>query len=322
MGMDAGDRAVTPPIRLLIADDQDLIRDALEALLAREPTVEVVAVARDGHQAVSEAQRVHPDVVMMDVRMSEADGAAATAAIRSHPDLAATRVVILSTFEDDDVVAACMRAGADGFISKGTTPEALIDAIHKVHRGDPALSPHAARALLRNLVESGQATRPPDHRLVSLTPREREIVGHVGLGWSNERIARALSISPATAKTHVNNAMAKLHVHDRAGPSPSRTSCIWSEPSTASAVEGIPRLDVLPDTLRQLTGGARLPCLRQGHRATDGVVGCSRPKGGFCPCPHSFGTAGGWRQQRDAPHCWPARSSEPESHRHPLRQQA
>lgn len=204
------------PISLVIADDQDLIRASLTALLSREPEVVVVGEARDGHEAVAEARRLRPDLVLMDVRMPGLDGAGATAQIRGLRGLEGTRVLILTTFEDDEVVVACLNAGADGFIGKGVSFDALIDAIQAVHRGESPLSPRAARAVLEGLSPMRTAGSHRTQYPSGLTARELEIVSLVGRGIDNLDIGRQLSISPATVKTHVKNAMAKLHVHDRA----------------------------------------------------------------------------------------------------------
>jgi len=197
---------------VLLADDQDLIREALRALLAQEPRINVVGQARNGFDAIDEARRLKPDVVLMDVRMPGLSGPDATARIRTNRGLSATRVLILTTFEDADVVRACMNAGADGFIGKGVAASTLVEAIFAVARGDSPLSARAARAI-------GTRTAPtptPATGIADLTKRELDIIKLAALGLSNDEIGRQLSISPATAKTHVRNAMKKLRVHDRA----------------------------------------------------------------------------------------------------------
>jgi DNA-binding NarL/FixJ family response regulator len=205
------------PISILLADDQDLIREALQALLATEPGIAVVGQARNGFEAVEQARRLKPDVVLMDVRMPGLAGPEATTRIKGDRALSRTRVLILTTFEDRDALRACLRSGADGFIGKGTSTSALIEAIRAVRRGESPLSPRVARFVLNGLDEPSRdrtdaSGRPPG----GLTLRELDIVRLVGLGLTNEDIGRRLSISPATAKTHVRNAMRKLRVHDRA----------------------------------------------------------------------------------------------------------
>jgi DNA-binding NarL/FixJ family response regulator len=204
------------PITVLLADDQDLIRDALRALLAHEPGLTVVGQARTGLEAVSEASRLKPDVIIMDVRMPGLTGPAATARITQNRGDAGPRVLVLSTFEDGEVIRACLRAGADGFIGKGASTRELIDAIYAVYRGESAISAGAARQIFADS-RPDSASRESDAALVAgLTARELDIVRLVGLGITDEEIGRRLSISPATSKTHVRNAMRKLGVHGRA----------------------------------------------------------------------------------------------------------
>ncbi|GAA2026579.1 response regulator transcription factor [Agromyces tropicus] len=204
------------PVTLLVADDQDLIREALCALLARDDGIDVIAQARNGFEAVELAARLKPDVVIMDVRMPGLAGPDATKRIKAARGLTRTRVLILTTFEDDDVVRACMGAGADGFIGKGASTAALIDAIHAVRDGRTALSARAARAISSDTGQLHPGGGDSPSGLGELTPREFDVVKLVALGLSNEDIGRRLSISSATAKTHVRNAMRKLSIHDRA----------------------------------------------------------------------------------------------------------
>ncbi len=205
-------------ISLLLADDQPLIRGALRDLLIAEPDLEVVAEAGDGAAAVAEARRTQPDVVLMDIRMPVMDGIEATGLICDDPDLDVTRVLVLTTFEEDDYVLSALRAGASGFLGKRINPAEIAGAIRLVHGGDALLSPSATRALI-DRVTSAPTPPAPGRRnpaLAQLTEREREVLVLVARGLSNEEIARTLTISPTTAKTHVNRTMAKLWAHDRA----------------------------------------------------------------------------------------------------------
>lgn len=200
-------------ITVLLADDQDLIRDALGALLTREAGLDIVGQARNGIEAIELARRLRPDVILMDARMPGLAGPEATSRIKSTRSLASTKVLILSTFEDAEMVRACVRAGADGFMGKGTSTTALIEAVRAVHRGETPFSPRAARHLLDKPPSAAGEGLPG---LASLTTREIDIARLVALGISNNEIGRRLSISPATVKTHVRNTMKKLNVHDRA----------------------------------------------------------------------------------------------------------
>lgn len=205
-------------ITLLIVDDQALIRDALRDLLKEEHDLEVVGESADGARAVLDAHRLHPDVVLMDIRMPVLDGIEATRRICEDPVLAATHVLVLTTFEQDENVVAALRAGASGFLGKGLDPSALAAAIRTVHAGDALLSPAATRGLIDRVVSAPQAI-PSDRRhpgLDQLTEREREVLVLVASGLSNDEIGRSLHISASTAKTHVNRTMAKLWAHDRA----------------------------------------------------------------------------------------------------------
>jgi DNA-binding NarL/FixJ family response regulator len=205
-------------IRVAIADDQALIRAGFAAILGTHDDIEVVAEAADGHEALEAVRRLHPDVVLMDIRMPGLDGLAATEAIGADPDLAGVRVVVLTTFESDDYVVAALRAGAAGFLGKDVGPQGLADAIRVVAAGEALLSPRATRSLIdRHLaVPVAATTDRVDERLAELTEREREVVTLVGLGLDNAQIADRLVLSPHTAKTHVNRAMAKVGARDRA----------------------------------------------------------------------------------------------------------
>jgi DNA-binding NarL/FixJ family response regulator len=202
---------------VLVVDDQALIRAAITDLITHSDDLTVAGEAADGHQAVALARERHPDLVLMDIRMPGMDGIAATQEICSDPDLAAVRVLILTTFEEDEYIVAALRAGASGFIGKGAERNEIAAAIRAVHQGDALLSPTATRSLIDRYVRSGRpqsGERPP--ALQDLTERETEVLTLVATGRSNTEIADLLVISPHTAKTHVNRIMAKLGAHDRA----------------------------------------------------------------------------------------------------------
>ncbi|GEL45056.1 DNA-binding response regulator [Cellulomonas hominis] len=202
---------------VLVVDDQPLIRQAVTDILAGQDGIDVVAQAVDGREAVDRALALAPDVVVMDIRMPVMDGIEATARICSDDRLAGTRVLVLTTFEEDEYLVAALRAGASGFIGKGSEPEEIVRAVRAVHDGDALLSPAATRALITRYVTAPPAVDPravPELR--ELTDREREVLLLVARGRSNQEIAADLVISPHTAKTHVNRVMTKLHAHDRA----------------------------------------------------------------------------------------------------------
>ncbi|GAA2328633.1 response regulator transcription factor [Dactylosporangium salmoneum] len=205
-------------INVLLADDQPLIRSGFRVFVEAADDVTVVGEAATGRRAVELARETRADVVLMDIRMPDLDGLAATRLITADPDLAGVRVLILTTFEVDEYVFAALRAGASGFLGKSAEPEDLLAAIRTVHRGDALLSPAATRSLIsRFLTEpSLEATRLDPARTALLTAREREVVRLVATGLSNDEIAAHLVVSPHTAKTHVNRAMTKLGAHDRA----------------------------------------------------------------------------------------------------------
>ena len=204
-------------ISVVLADDQALIRTAVSELVSHEEGFSVVGEASNGREAVDVVRATRPDIVLMDIRMPVMDGLQATEAICADPLLAGTRIVILTTFEDDEYVLRALQAGASGFLGKGTEADALMAAIRTVHDGEALLSPKATRALIdRYLSPSEPAARPVPDELSLLTEREREILLLVGSGLSNGEIAAGLVISPQTAKTHVNRMMSKLGAHDRA----------------------------------------------------------------------------------------------------------
>lgn len=203
--------------RVLIVDDQALIRSAVRDLLDAAPGIDVVGDAADGELAVALAASLRPDVVVCDIRMPRMDGIEATRRICADPALGDTRVLILTTFEEDDYVVAALRAGASGFIGKGAEPEEIVHAVLAVHEGGALLSPAATRAMIEKYVRTvGPEPVAAPASLEALTDREREVLRHVARGRSNDEIAASLFISPHTAKTHVKNTMIKLGAHDRA----------------------------------------------------------------------------------------------------------
>ncbi|MFJ9828521.1 response regulator [Streptomyces sp. NPDC101160] len=211
------------PIRVLLADDQALLRSAFKVLVNSEPDMEVVAEAADGAEAVDRARAERPDVVLMDIRMPGTDGLAATRLITADPELAAVRIVMLTTFEVDEYVVQSLRAGASGFLGKGAEPEELLGAIRIAHAGEALLSPAATKGLIASFLAQGGGADPdresaPGYaeRLSALTAREREVLVLVAGGLSNDEIGGRLDVSPLTVKTHVNRTMAKLGARDRA----------------------------------------------------------------------------------------------------------
>jgi DNA-binding NarL/FixJ family response regulator len=205
-------------IRVLLADDQALLRATFRILIDSCDDMEVVGEATDGAEAVELTRRHRPDVVLMDIRMPGTDGLAATSAVCADPGLADTRVLILTTFEIDEYVAAALRSGASGFLGKDVTADALLDGIRVVASGESLLSPLATRALITRFLTSpaeGARLAAPDD-LSGLTAREREVMAWVAEGHSNDEIAEKLFVSPLTVRTHVHRAMTKLGARDRA----------------------------------------------------------------------------------------------------------
>jgi len=203
------------PIRVVLADDQTLVRAGFRALLERAPDIEVVGEADDGGPAIEVVRETRPDVVLMDIRMPVVDGLAATRTILSDPNLGGTRVIILTTFDLDEYVFEALRAGASGFLLKDVEPDALREAVRVVAGGDALLSPSVTRRVIESFVQQAPRQGPPAG-FDDLTEREREVVGLVAEGLSNQEIAERLFMSPATAKTHVSRAMSKLGARDRA----------------------------------------------------------------------------------------------------------
>jgi len=202
-------------IRVLLADDQALVRAGFRALLDAEEGIEIVGEAGDGAAAVRLAKSTRPDLILMDIRMPHVDGHEATRQIDADADLADCRVVILTTFDLDEYVFEALRVGASGFLLKDTEPADLIRGVRAVAAGDALLSPRVTRRLIAEF--AGRAKTPVAPRqLDQLTEREREVMALVGAGLSNEEIATQLFVSPATAKTHVSRAMVKLGARDRA----------------------------------------------------------------------------------------------------------
>jgi DNA-binding NarL/FixJ family response regulator len=203
-------------IRVILADDQALVRAGFRVLLGSADDIEVVGEAGDGQAAVDIAHETAADVILMDIRMPGVDGLEATRRIAADPKLTELRVLILTTFEADEYVFEALRAGASGFLVKDTEPEDLIEAVRIVARGDALLSPSVTRRLIANIAGRG-TSRPIDvATLAVLTEREREVLALVAAGKSNEEIAAMLYMSPLTAKTHVNRSMTKLNARDRA----------------------------------------------------------------------------------------------------------
>jgi DNA-binding NarL/FixJ family response regulator len=202
-------------IRVLVADDQALVRAGFVALLDAQDGIEVIAEADTGTAALAAARELRPDVVLMDIRMPEMDGLAATRAIAADPALAAIRVVVLTTFELDEYVFEAMRAGASGFLVKHTEPAELVRAVRVVAEGEALLSPSVTRRLVSEFAARTKQPAGPSVALAELTSREREVMGLVAEGLTNAEIGEQLFMSPATARTHVSRILTKLGARDR-----------------------------------------------------------------------------------------------------------
>jgi DNA-binding NarL/FixJ family response regulator len=206
------------PIRVVVVDDQPLIRTGLRTLLDHAGDVEIVGEAGDGESALALVRRDRPDVVLMDVRMPVLDGIEATRRITSDPALGSVRVIVLTTFDLDEYVYAALRAGASGFLLKDEPPEGILAAIRVVAGGEALLAPRITRRLIEEFAkrpeEAPSVSAGPE--LAALTEREREVLALVGKGLANAEIAERLYVSPATAKTHVSHIMTKLYARDRA----------------------------------------------------------------------------------------------------------
>jgi DNA-binding NarL/FixJ family response regulator len=202
-------------IEIVLADDQALVRGGFRALLDAESDIRVVGEASDGLEAVAVTRATKPDVVLMDIRMPELDGLAATRQLAADPRLSEVRIVILTTFELDEYVFEALRSGASGFLVKDTEPVDLLAAVRLVASGEALLSPSVTRRVIEEFASRAKEP-PPIDELEQLTEREREIMALVAGGLSNDEIAAELVVSPATAKTHVSRAMVKLGARDRA----------------------------------------------------------------------------------------------------------
>ena len=207
------------PIRVLIADDQELIRSGFKAILSAYPDLEVVGAAADGRQAVELAQQLRPDVVLMDIRMPQLDGISATRDITGNPTLAKTHVLVLTTFDLDQYVYDAGAAGPSGFLLKDADPDEMVRAVRVVAAGDALIQPSVMRRLVQDFAAQGKrraGSAEQQQRVDDLTDREREILVLVARGLSNDQIGQELFISPATVKTHIARIMGKTDAHDRA----------------------------------------------------------------------------------------------------------
>lgn len=203
-------------IKVAIADDQQLVRMGLRVLVDAEDDLELAGEAEDGRQALDLVRRTHPDVILMDIRMPIMDGIETLKTIAADDSLSSTRVVMLTTFENDDYVFQALHGGAAGFLIKDSEPEDMVRAIRLAAAGESLLSPSVTRRVIDSLRSRAPAHAQLHPQLAALTDREREVLGLIGEGLNNEEIAKRLFVSPATARTHVSRAMIKLGARDRA----------------------------------------------------------------------------------------------------------
>jgi len=200
-------------VRVLLVDDDDLMRAGLRAIMSSDPRIEVVGEAADGRAAVTDARALAPDVILMDVRMPDVDGISATREIVAAS--ADAKVLILTTFEQDDYIFDALNAGASGFLLKRTRPEELIAAIETIAAGDSLLSPSVTRTVIQRMAQQPAPDAGAEARLGKLTPREREVLELIARGLSNTEIAAKLVVEESTIKTHVKHILRKLHLRDR-----------------------------------------------------------------------------------------------------------
>jgi DNA-binding NarL/FixJ family response regulator len=202
-------------VKIVVVDDQEMVRSGFVALLNTQPDIEVVGTAADGSEAVQVVRRTHPDVVLMDVRMPVMDGIEALRQLSENPATAQTKVVMLTTFDADEYVHESLRLGASGFLLKDASPDELASAIRVVHAGEALLSPSVTRQVIAQFARAPRK-RKPDPRLKQLTEREREVLENIARGSSNSEIAAELFLAEQTVKTHVSRILGKLGLRDRA----------------------------------------------------------------------------------------------------------